>query len=236
MSRNTLLLVATRPEWGELKKILPFNKQSASPLPFFTCDYKGSSLALAQIGIGHIRAAVQFEKLLKLEEIAHVIHIGFSGALTEQFKTGEIFMPQTIINSENRILNLEHNKMATHLNWATGTLFTSDTVLSTPTQKKEAAEKHKAQAVDMESFPIAEICENKKIPYLSLRAIWDPLDWNLSLMESAHPTTPEGEVKTLSVLKTAVFNPKLLMSLPKYQSATHMAGKSLAQAVMGLIA
>lgn len=244
MSLPYLLVCATRPEWGELKKSIAFTKDpTISAHPFYQGTYKSIPVLLSQMGIGPQRAAEHVQFILQnlRGKIAGVIHFGLSGALVDGLKTADLILAQQIINEKNEMLKSD-SKLFDHalevlqknnISYQTAHLFTSSTVLETPEHKKEMAEKFKVQIVDMESYPYAKACELANLSYLSIRAIWDPVDWDLSALQN--PMKITGEINASGMISSFIKSPKLLLSLPQYQSATSKASQVLAQTLLQLI-
>lgn len=244
MALPWLLVCATRSEWGELKKSIQFVKdQAVSAHPFYHGTFKDTPVLLSQMGIGPKRAAEHAQFVLQnlRGKISGVIHFGLSGALVAGLKTADLILAQQIINEKNEVAKSD-SQLFNHaleilqknnIPHQTSNLFTSSTVLETPEHKKEMAEKFKAHMVDMESYPYAKACELANLPYLAIRAIWDPIDWDLSAFKS--PIKLNGDINIIGITESLVKSPKLLLSLPQYQSATAKASKILAKTLCSLI-
>jgi adenosylhomocysteine nucleosidase len=55
-------------------------------------------------------------------------------------------------------------------------LLTADTVIRAPADKRKLSEEYGALAVDMETFAVAEVCQQHSIPFFSVRVISDAVD------------------------------------------------------------
>ncbi len=245
MEKNTtkkwFLICACKPEWNELKKKARFEiNHTLHNLNFYTGQFENREFLLSQIGIGMKRAHNHATTLLAslVTSPKGIIHFGLAGGLGEKMKEGEVILPtqivsptgETISPSSDLVQQAESLLQKLEIPFTKGNLFTSDKVLETPIEKKEAGKKWGAIAVDMESFPYAKKCSERGIPYLSIRAIFDPLEWDLHLPGngSAHLMKEEGDLNTSFFVKEALKNPKFLMSLPHYQSAASKGNKVLA--------
>lgn len=246
MTQTWFLICATRPEWGELKKKIAFRKDSTlSGLNFYEEEQNNKKIKLGQIGIGYKNAKQKAEILFGSMENHPklVIHFGLAGALDSNFKEGDLIVPTKFINPSRETvpgtapLVKKTKKLLDELklSFQEGTLFTSDKVLNTPGKKREAGKRMNALAVDMETSPFAKICRDKKIPFLSIRAIFDPLDWELPFPDESAFFDGEGNLKKGPLLEKVITQPRLLMALPKYQKAASVGNKALARFIMAAV-
>ena len=211
---SELLIFATKPEAGEWEK---------RGIPFF------------QVGIGPTAVARKEKELVQIlgKGITRVLHIGLAGALDQALRAGDISLPQSITDGKTTLKpdaflfsQLEKAINAARLTVFKGPLFSSETVLETAVQKKEAGEKWGAQTVDMESFWVAQICAREKIPYVALRGVFDALDKDLSALAEANLMTPEGNLNPAGLIGLPL-KPKLLFQLPQFQSVMNRTNKKL---------
>ncbi len=243
MNPDVIWLCATRREWIELKKKIHFTpNHTLHNFNFYSGWYNRMRVELGQMGVGMERARIKayalFNSLPRMPR--HVIHFGFSGGLIENLVSGRVVIPTEIKNGEGEVVAPSSDliQKATSLcqkldmNPLSGSLFSSEKILVTPTEKKEAGIKTNCQIIDQETFPFAKICAQKGIPFLSVRAVWDPLEWDVSLLHSTEPVDQDGETKIARIMKGAIQHPKLLMSLPRYQSAASQGNKALARIVL----
>lgn len=234
-----LLICATKPEWGHLKKHLRFERDHTfHGLNFYRAESAGKEILLAQTGVG-LELARQKARTIFLSFVnppQRVIHFGLSGALTGTLKSGDILLPTAIVNESGEravpsadLLEKTRSMLKSlGLQSTEGTLLTSAGVLVTPAQKKEAGEKFNAVAADMETWPFAGECEKRGIPFLSLRAVWDPLDWDLSALPETN-FDRDGNLKRGYFLGYAMAHPRLIMAIPKYQSAMAKGNRAIAR-------
>lgn len=241
-----LLVCATKPEWSPLKKQIPFKRHAnRKEIVLYSGLYRGKEVWLLQTGIGTERAqrslSILFDELKARPNM--IIHFGFSGALKENLKTADMILPSEILSEEGEketfppsiISKTKFLLKELQLPVCEGIFYTTKTVLKTPKDKKEAGTRHGAIAVDMESFPVATFCRQKGVPLLAMRAIWDPLEWDLTSLHSLNPTTPQGEINKALGVKMIFKNQALLRTLPKYHSATSKATLPLARFILAAL-
>ncbi|MBI2340677.1 MAG: hypothetical protein HYU99_10015 [Deltaproteobacteria bacterium] len=242
MPPKWLLVCATKPEWGELKKHLHFEKDHTfHGLNFYCAQTAKKEILLGQIGVGYEiaerKAHTIFHSFVNPPQL--VIHFGLSGALKEGLKEGDLILPTCVVNPDKQSVAVSPDliqKTKTLLQslnfpFLEGNFFTSAKVLSSPTLKKKAGEEFDAIAVDMETYPLAKECQKAGIPFLSIRAIWDPLEWDLSAL-SETSFDHDGNLKRRHFLGNALAHPRLLLALPKYRSAIIKGNKAIARFLM----
>lgn len=243
--QNWVFICALKPEWSLLKKKINFSKVEGSfSIPSYQASYHSKNIRLYQIGIGFERARNSIQHILPLQKNLHlIIHFGFSGALISGLNPGDLFLPSEVTNHLGETIQFDsvfHQRATqllkkSNLNFITGSLFMTTKVLETPGEKETQGIKLKSQAVDMETFPVAEACLKNKIPFLSLRSIFDPLEWNLSDLGEEGVMTKEGKTAYSVLAKQVIKHPKLLMNLPKYQKASAQAGRAITRALMEIL-
>lgn len=234
------LICACKPEWSELKKKAHFEiNHTLHNLNFYTGKFESHEFLLSQIGIGIKRSEKHAHTLLSSLVVPPkgIIHFGLAGALKEKMKEGEVILSPQIVSPTGEIISpssdllqkAESLLQTLKIPFTKGNIFTSNKILETPNEKKEAGKKWGAIAVDMESFPYAKKCSERGIPYLSIRAIFDPLEWDLRLPSnsSGNLLQDNGDLNTGFFVKEVFKNPKFLMSLPHYQSAASKGNKVL---------
>ena len=115
-----------------------------------------------------------------------------------------------------------------------GKLFSSPKVLASPDQKKKTGDDFGAIAVDMETHPFAQECQKAGIPFLSIRAVWDPLEWDVSALPETN-FDRDGNLRTLYFLAKASAHPRLLLALPKYHSAMMKGNRAITRVLMEML-
>lgn len=236
-----LLLCATKPEWGELKKSFPnYKRDPGIDVPFYDL---GPGVQLGQIGLGSERAGHNVKNRLDTltPKPKLVVHFGLAGGLDPRLKVGDLVLPDKILCEAGDFVALgegELKKTAEVLQMAffSGSLYSSSSVLETPDQKQKIFGKTGALAVDMESFAVAILCRERGIPYVSIRAIFDPFDWNLADLAAAQSIDAGGEVNKKGLAIGVCKNPRLLLSLPKFQRAASFANKVITRALLEFVA
>lgn len=214
-----LLVVALKPEWAFLKMRHSFESchkaialYRVKEIPHF---------GLAQIGFGPESARRNFSRILEVCDVSSVFHFGSCGALCPEMKIGDLFVPEKIVSAEGEVsLNQPGQN---------GVLYTSPSVLKNRGEKDSAQKKYAADAVDMESYPVAVLCWEKKISYRCARAVFDTLDDNLEAI--GEPYDADGNIQPSKMAANLIKNPKLILELPDLKRRAGLVSQSLAPVV-----
>ncbi|NIQ01928.1 MAG: hypothetical protein GWM98_02755, partial [Nitrospinaceae bacterium] len=163
-----------------------------------------------------------------------VISIGFAGALQESLKVGDLLLAETLQPSDSPgEIRIDPELMQQALRVPVpdgvsripGRLVTVGEPVSLPGKKQELGRRHSAQAVDMETAPLARLAQEQQLPFLSVRAISDTL--NQALFDISPLLKPEGEVSPLKAGWFVLTHPGSLKSLVRLRDQAHRARQNL---------
>jgi len=214
-SFRKLLVVALKPEWNFLKKTFSFQKINPQLYHFET------DCALFQTGMGWENAEVHFEKFLENSSVKSVLHFGTAGALTKNFKAGEVAKISEITNVSHESLSFDSN-FPPHLPPAK--LYSSKMMLKNQGEKQVVHKEYQADLVDMESYPLAKACQRKGIPYLGIRGVFDELSDDLENLNL--PFKESGELHPSKLTLNLITHPKLVFTLPAYKKRLEQLQKT----------
>jgi adenosylhomocysteine nucleosidase len=151
--------------------------------------YGRHPVQVVKTGVGTERAKKTLSKALeRCAEDCLVINIGWAGALQPYLEVGSIVAARMVCevphNGRRRCLSLmDDSPFMTALSAidfiSLGTLLTISQVANREEKHSLRQQYPGALAVDMESFSIAELCQERQIPVLILRAISDTLSFHL---------------------------------------------------------
>lgn len=126
--------------------------------------------AVVHTGVGARVAAPRVQAFVEAENPKLVIGAGFAGATRDEFQPGDIIVGQNFSDP-----GLRSKAMACLAGFRAreAVLLTSDSIIDAPAERSTIGREQGADAVDMETAAIAEICRVRGILFLSLRAISD---------------------------------------------------------------
>jgi adenosylhomocysteine nucleosidase len=127
-------------------------------------------VTIVHTGVGARDCNKRLEVLLHKTRPSLVISSGFAGAVAEQLRVGDLvlgrnFSDPTVLAHAARILRERRPRVVK--------LFTSTSIIDSIDERNEIARVAGAEAVDMETGAIADVCKVHAVPMLSLRVISD---------------------------------------------------------------
>lgn len=158
-------------------------------------------------GVGRKNAAEATRRLLRDSSPPRVVAAGFCGALLPSLRVGDVVCSP-------RILTVDH-------------------LVADPAEKRRLAERHQAEAVDMESAAVAEVCEAHGVPFRAVRAVSDTVDTALS--PELVRLLSGGNVSPWRVLAALARRPSLLGEFRRLARDTRTAARSLAVALVEVV-
>ena len=142
--------------------------------------YRERGIVLFESGLGTVRAAKAAHALIDAYRPRLVVSSGFAGGLDPRLRRYDLVAADSLINATGSEITLDP---AALVPWLTevpdlhcGRMLTLDRIVRLSEEKRQLGERHQALAVDMESFAVAEICRERNVPLLVVRAISDALD------------------------------------------------------------
>lgn len=137
-------------------------------------------IAAAESGPGLKKAARATEALLAGHRPAWVIACGFAGALREGIAIGDIVVSTAVVNDAGEEIATPHGmtsdpKKGLHV----GRFVTTDAIVRSVARKRDLAARFDAIACDMETYAVAAVCREAKVPFMAVRAITDDLSADL---------------------------------------------------------
>lgn len=189
-----------------------------------------TNLGLAISGVGPERARRAAEALLK-QGAGALLSWGFAGALDPDLRPGTLIAPETIEGAPSGPIDHHWRPrlLATagpHSRLIGGKLAHSDATLDGPTQKRRLAWETGAIAVDQESAAVAAVAARAGVPFLTIRAILDPVDFRLP-PRLTEKVSDSGTVPTAWALLTLVRHPGELWYLTRLVVPLRQAKRSL---------
>lgn len=137
-------------------------------------------IASVESGAGMKKSARATRALIDGHSPAWMISCGFAGALRDGLKIGDIVVSDSVSNQSGATIATPHGMSSDPANGLhIGRVLTSDKIVRLVDEKRSLANEFDAIACDMESYAVAEVCRDAKIPFMIVRCITDDLSADL---------------------------------------------------------
>ena len=181
---------------GILDRLKRARKTRGDGWTFYTGTINDLSIVVVLSGVGQKNAERATEKLIDVFEPKSVCSAGYAGGLTAWLQQCNLCVPEQVIReSDGEALDLSKPiPQKTPPMPGKLTLITVNDVVETPEQKRTLNERTGAELVDMETFVVADVCRNRKLPFFSFRVVLD----------TASDQIPKDITKTLESMDKGV--------------------------------
>lgn len=145
------------------------------------------NVILCVTGIGRENARIGALSLIK-EGAEALVSWGTAGGLAPRTRAGHLVVPSRVMDQHGNFFYTDsgwHSNLfhilchIKHLTIYAGSLLQTTQVVTSVSIKKTLFEKHQAVAVDMESVAIASVAHQACLPFVVVRAIYDPASASL---------------------------------------------------------
>jgi adenosylhomocysteine nucleosidase len=196
----------------------------------FVCLSEGMAIRLC--GPGPEASGPAAEELVKRGATA-LLSWGTAGGLDPVIPSGGLIIPETILVPENNSLAVDRTwhqavcgLLRGKLEFHTGPLVQSSSLLRAPVEKRALYERSGAVAVDMESGVIASVARRAGTPFLCVRAVADTASMTVPLSALA-ALDESGRVRPLRMLIRLSMRPRDFYPLLSLGRGFRDARKSL---------
>jgi adenosylhomocysteine nucleosidase len=142
----------------------------------------GRRVVLVESGVGRENAARATHALVDAHRPLRIVSAGFAGGLDPALRPGDLVVADSLVDLAGALHTFHTLQTLPTLHsssFRVGRLLTVDRVVREPGEKQELGRKHEALAADMESLAVAEVCRQRDVPFLAVRAISDTADEEL---------------------------------------------------------
>lgn len=137
----------------------------------------GKEVVVVESGVGAKAAARATAEAIKFYQPRWVVSAGFAGGLDDRLRRGHMLMADEVANlSGERLpvgMKLDPQWLAATKGVHVGRLLTVGDIIRQPAERRRLAAEHGAIACDMETFGVAETCQQQGAQLLSVRIISD---------------------------------------------------------------
>lgn len=226
------------------REFRPQQRFPGSPCRARFCGPSWLSVLVLETGMGGEATARALEWLLSgpvLEGVPYrpkvVLCAGFCGALTAEFRVGDVLLPREVIDAEGTVWpttwpgELPSGEWRPALHRAR--LLTVPRLVATPEEKRALGEQSGAGAVDMESAVAARLCKKHGVPFGCVRAVSD--DGRTPLSPQLATVLAGGRVAPLRLLALLAGGPGRARELWRLARDTRLAAYQLGKALGELL-
>jgi adenosylhomocysteine nucleosidase len=175
------------------------------------------AVELVIAGPGPLRAAAAAQRLVAAG-VRELVSWGTSGALSEHLKPGQLLLLKETCDTNGQrypadaqLLQRFSHRLAT-----LSPLPVVAVTLATPVlhqhEKRALAQRHHCAAVDMESAAVAQVACAAQLPFLAVRSIVDPLDFDIPTAAMAG-MSEDGEPQPSAVMKALLMRPRDVLAV-----------------------
>lgn len=196
------------------------------------CSSIADNVIVAYSGTG-AKNAEQAANLLIAGGATCLISWGCAAALADDLKPGDLTLASTLLDANHVQIDLNsdwhkyvNTLLSNYLTVHTGALLESKDVVSLSRDKKQLHFATQAIVLDMETVAVAKVAQEKKLPFLAIRAIADPVTMDLP-KAIAYSLNSEGEVVMGHLLWFLLRHPGELPGLVKLGLHFNAAKKTL---------
>jgi adenosylhomocysteine nucleosidase len=179
-------------------------------------------------GIGTALANTATARLLDAVDVDWVIVVGIAGAIDNEAPIGTLVLPQLVISAADGSV---HRPTPLSIGNAHGKLWTTDELLLDPASHADLRADG-VVALDMETAAVAQVCEQRGVPWSVVRAVSDRAGDGIVDAEIAGLTHPDGRPHLPAVARYLVRHPGALPRLVRLAREATVATERAADAAI----
>jgi adenosylhomocysteine nucleosidase len=191
-----------------------------------------NEVEILHTGVGQSTCQRRIERFLRGQDFKFLISSGFAGAVTEDFKTGDLILGENF--SEPQLLQTAKHMLHGRAVQA-GKLSTAPAMIDSDADRAALRGATGAAAVDMETEWIAAACGPRCIPLLSLRVISDTPSEPLPAPAKVLFDIQRQRTPFFRLAEYAVIHPSVITRLLRFQRRIARARAALAEAITVVI-
>ena len=176
-------------------------------------------------GMGKTNAEKAITEALQKIQPVRVVSSGFAGGLNPQITSGTVVFEGADLETETALLRLNALSIRFHC---------ADRVATTVAEKCQVRKTTGADAVEMESLIIGDVCRKAGIPFTTVRVILDAADEDLPL-DFNRLMTAKQKLSGLKLAGALLKAPGKIGELKRFQKRCQAAARTLATALVRII-
>ena len=232
------IFIPTRNEArGIFKHLKILSKTRVESTQIYIAESKQSKnkILLVLTGIGMSLAEKAIHTVLSLYTLQEIWLLGVCGATQIGFEAGDAFIADEILCEEISKpifkTNVSLREKASHVfarlsqRVHSGKILTVGRIVEEASQKISFGKVYDCLALEMDAYPLAKKAEELKIPFLEIRWVLDPADYEVPPTQGF--VDSQGEAKPFATFKTFALNPKLGFQMIPFVQKVQIALKNM---------
>lgn len=179
-------------------------------------------------GMGGALARAATVQLLDAVDVEWVIVVGVTGAIENETPIGTLVLPELVIDGAD---GSQHRPTPLPLGNAHGTMWTTDELILDPAQHADLRARG-VISLDMETAAVAEVCEERGVPWSVVRAISDRASDGSVDAEVFGLSHQDGTVNITAVARYLVIHPGAVPRLVRLARGSKLATERAADAAI----
>jgi nucleoside phosphorylase len=237
-----------------VKNFKPIKNLRRHPFSTFLAKYLNSEIILVQTGMGTRNAEAALKYTLEEYDPDFILSIGFGGALYDGALIGDlvwasrvILIPEDILNGlrpssynmESYLLEIPDTgeiftKLSGRVNMHKGCILTCERYMKKSEVKKYLSKDISFPVCDMETFFLAKLSIEQRLPFFAVRSITDRSDEEIP-SEFLGVTDESGKYKLFRALSLILSKPWLIKDVIRTGRSSGIASTNLWHLVKAII-
>lgn len=179
-------------------------------------------------GMGTALARAGTVRLLNAVEVEWVIVVGITGAIENETSIGTLVLPEVVIDGGD---GSQHRPTPLPLGRANGAMWTTDELLLDPAVHADLRARG-VISLDMETAAVAEVCEERGVPWSVVRAVSDRAGDGSVDADVFGLSHPDGTVNVAAVARYLARRPGAVPRLSRLARGARLATERAADAAV----
>ncbi len=225
---RTAFICAMPMELQPLVRKLSLTKTESGDVAMYSGTLDGHEVVAIVTGMGTELALAGARRLLDAIAIDRVVVVGITGAVENLTPIGTLILPEVVVNSAT---GSEHRPDPLGDGTPNGTMWTTDVLLTEPGAVADLRARG-VVSLDMETAAIAELCEERKIPWSVFRVISDRATDGSIDEEVFHLSHQDGTPDGRAVVRYFLRHPGRIPRMARLAKGAKLATETAADAAI----
>jgi nucleoside phosphorylase len=223
MDGNLAFVCAMAMELAPITRKLALQEEEIEGLPVRSGRLGSRPVVGIVTGMGTRLAAAGTTRLLATTKVEHVVVVGITGAVTAATPVGALIVPEAVVDART---GAEYKPAELGLGTPQGKLLTGDDLV-TETEAIRMLQADGVIALDMETAAIAEVCEERHVPWSVVRVVSDIAGEGLDA-EVFSVTADDGTPKAGPALRYMLKHPGSIPAMLRLARGAKQAAQAAA--------